>query len=181
MPKFQNIYIIGFRASGKTSLAAAVSRSTGLTFQDTDQELQQRFKMSIQDIIARHGWDYFRDQEEKILVRTASYRNMVVATGGGIVLREANRNILKDARYLTIYLEAYPYLILERLKADPDPGQRPPLTPLSIEQEVSTTLAQRKVLYEECADLILAADQNPESLADRVTAMLNQDRVSSSI
>ena len=103
--------------------------------------------------------------EEKVLADTTHSKGLVVATGGGIILREFNRCILKDDKHLTVYLKADPLLIVGRLKADPNPGQRPPLSSFSMEEEIKNNLAQRERLYQECADLILEAHQSTQRLA----------------
>jgi shikimate kinase len=169
---YKNVYLIGFRASGKTTLAERISLDTGLIFQDTDLQLQENANMSIEKMIAMRGWNYFRDLEEKILAETSMRQGMIVATGGGIVLRESNRNILKDKTNLTVYLKADRGLILDRLKADPSPDQRPPLSILSREQEVTEILTQREPLYEECADVILPASDDLQSLSFKVAGLI---------
>jgi shikimate kinase len=165
MPPYQNIYLIGFRASGKTTVARQISSSYGLSFLDADEKLQQDSGMSIEDVVVRHGWDYFREMEKKILADTAQSRGLVVATGGGVILREPNRDILRNSKHFTVYLKARPGLINDRLKQDPHPGQRPPLSNLSLEDEISQSLAQREPLYHECADLVLDAHEKAEKLA----------------
>ncbi len=87
---FDNIYLTGFRASGKTTLGIAIARQSGFVFLDTDHKIQEEAGMSIEDIVCRHGWDYFRDLEENILAQTAFSSGLVVATGGGAVLRQSN-------------------------------------------------------------------------------------------
>lgn len=164
----QNIFIIGFRACGKTTLAERISQSSGLTFMDTDHELQQKAGMSISDLVKRYGWESFRDMEERVVAVTASLTGRVVSTGGGVILRENNRKILKNSAFLTVYLQADPGLILHRLQADPGLDQRPPLTDFTLEQEVVKTLSQREPLYLECADLVLDAGMNPQLLSQLV-------------
>jgi shikimate kinase len=173
MTIYRNIYLIGFRASGKTTLARRISLDTGLTFLDTDLKLQKKAKMSIEKMVAMHGWNYFRDLEEEILAETATRQRLIVATGGGIVLRESNRNILKAKTNLTVYLKADRGLILDRLEADPGPDQRPPLSILSREQEVTDILTQREPLYEECADVILSAREDLQSLSLKVAGLIH--------
>lgn len=168
MHVYQNIYLIGFRASGKTTLAAQISSSYGLAFLDTDEIIQQNSGMSIEKMVAGHGWDYFRDMEEKAIAETTMSRGLVAATGGGVVLRESSRNILKDKRYLTVYLKAPPELIIKRLQGEPLQGQRPPLSNLSLEDEISEALAKRSPLYHECADLVLEAGDTTEKLTAAV-------------
>lgn len=168
MSRYQSIYLVGFRASGKTTLGKYISTSYGLRFLDTDHRLQKQAGMSIESMVALHGWDYFRDMEEEILADTTFLKTAVVATGGGIILRQTNRDILKDDKCLTVYLKADPDLVLGRLNADPHPGQRPPLSTGSLEEEISATLVYRHPLYQECADLVMDAGQEMERLAARV-------------
>lgn len=168
---FENIYLIGYRACGKTTLARKVAQSSDLKFLDTDQVLQENSGMSIDEMVSKHGWDYFRDIEKKILADTALMRGLVVATGGGIILREANRAILKNDKMLTVYLQADADLVLARLSSDPNPGQRPALSASSLALEVMDTLAQRRSLYLECADLTLDASQSIEDLTQKILDM----------
>ncbi len=173
MSVFDSIYLTGFRASGKTTLGLAISRQSGLVFLDTDHKLQEEAGMSIESIVFSHGWDYFRDLEENILKQTVLSTGLVVATGGGIVLRQSSRDILKNARFLTVYLKADPDLILRRLNHDPNPGQRPSLSQASMEDEVIENLTRREPLYQECADMVLDAGEPAGVLAVRVMEKLS--------
>lgn len=163
-----NIYLIGPRASGKTTLAEDIAGRTGLKAVDADKALQEEQGQSIQEIVSGQGWEYFRDLESKFLQRTAGSGPMVVATGGGVVLGSANRELLKDFRHLTVYLQAEADLICSRLAEDPKPGQRPALSDLDFREEIRATLEKRQKLYMECADIVLAADQPLELLAEEV-------------
>lgn len=169
MLRHQNIYLIGFRASGKTTLARHIAGKYKLKLLDTDHEIQNNAKMSISEMVAGHGWDYFRDFEKKIMAETALRRNLVVSTGGGVVISTANRQILKDKMHLTVYLKAEPALILSRLKNNPHPDQRPRLSLSSLEEEVVSTMASREPLYLECADMTLEADKEVKYLGETVT------------
>ncbi|MFO7727866.1 MAG: shikimate kinase [Desulfonatronovibrio sp.] len=173
MSKYQDIYLVGFRASGKTTLGKHISSRYGLRFLDTDDRIQKQAGMSIESMVALHGWDYFRDMEEKIFADTTILKTAVVATGGGVILRQTNRDILKKDKYLTVYLKADPDLVLSRLNADPHPGQRPPLSRHSLQEEIVSTLAHRDPLYRECADLVLDAGFDAQMLAARVWESFN--------
>ncbi|MFN2267104.1 MAG: shikimate kinase AroL [Desulfonatronovibrio sp.] len=166
--RFQNVYLIGYRASGKTTLAEGVAQSSDLKFLDTDQMLQENCGMSIDEMVSEHGWDYFRDIEEKTLADTAHMKGMIVATGGGIILRESNRELLKKDKMLAVYLQAGADLILSRLSSDPNPKQRPALSTSPLTSEVMSSLTQREPLYLECADLVLDASKSIEDLVQKV-------------
>ncbi len=166
-----NIYFIGPRASGKTTLAGEVARRTGLSSVDTDELLQQEQGQSIKEIVAEHGWEHFRELEKMILFRTAQSGSLAVATGGGVVLAPENRELLKGSGHLTVYLQADADLICARLARDPRPGQRPALSEMDFKEEVRVTLQERQGLYQECADIILSADKPLDKLAEEIASL----------
>ncbi len=168
MSRYPNVCFIGCRASGKTTAASGLARVLPLQFMDTDQEIQKRFEKSIREMVSEQGWDYFRDQEQKLLEEISRFSKLAVATGGGMVLRAANREILKSPRFFTVYLQAEPDLIINRLSRDLNPDQRPALSGDGLETEIKKTLKARRELYLECADLVLEADQEPGRLVDQV-------------
>ncbi|RQD65450.1 MAG: shikimate kinase AroL [Desulfonatronovibrio sp. MSAO_Bac4] len=170
--RFHNIYLIGYRACGKTTLARRVAESSGLKFLDTDQVIQENSHMSIDEMVSSRGWDYFRDIEEKTLADTALIKGMVVATGGGVILRESNREILKEDKMLTVYLQADADLVLSRLSSDPNPKLRPALSKSPLTLEVMNTLTERESLYLECADLILDAARPVENHVQRILNLI---------
>ena len=163
-----NIYLIGPRASGKSTLAVEISSRTALKAVDADRLLEGEQGQNISTLVAARGWEHFRDLEEEILSRIAAADKQVVATGGGIVLRQKNRSLLKKGDGLTVYLFADASLMLQRLKHDPLPDQRPPLSRHALEEEVHKTLAERDHLYRECADIILPAGLAVEVLVERI-------------
>lgn len=149
----QNIFLIGPRACGKTSVGRGLAERLGMVFIDTDHSLVDRVGMEIVDYVEQHGWDGFRDQETETLRQVSSGHGQVVGCGGGIVLRETNRELLKSG--LTLYLKGDPEVLAARLANDPSEAQRPSLTGKSIVDEVREVLAERAPLYEGCADAII--------------------------
>jgi len=149
----RNIFLIGPRACGKTSVGRALAERLGVDFVDTDHVLVKNVAMEISEYVEQNGWDGFRDKETETLERVAGEGVRVVGCGGGIVLREANRDILKSG--LTIYLNTAPEVLAERLMKDPNEAQRPSLTGKSIVDEIREILAERAPLYEGCADIVL--------------------------
>lgn len=149
----RNIYLIGPRACGKTSVGRALAARLGVSFVDTDHVLVESVGMEIADYVEQNGWDGFRDKETETLERVACEGVRVVGCGGGIVLRVANRDILKNG--LTLYLKTAPEVLAERLMMDPNEAQRPSLTGKSIVDEVREILVERAPLYEGCADIVL--------------------------
>lgn len=159
----RNIFLIGPRACGKTSVGRLLAERLGVSFVDTDHELVADVGMEIADYVEANGWDGFRDKETETLGRLAAEGPRVVGCGGGIVLRPANRELLKTG--LALYLKAEPEVLAERLMRDPNEAQRPSLTGKSVVDEVREVLAERTHLYEGCADSVLTGDTLDEVVA----------------
>ncbi len=159
----QHIFLIGGRASGKTSLARVLADKLGTTWVDTDGLLQERVGESISSLVGREGWDMFRDQETETLRSVCTMPPMIVACGGGMVLRAQNRELLKSG--MVFYLKADPSVLAERLAADPNEPQRPSLTGKSIDQEMREVMAEREPLYLSCADCVLDSSKPLDELA----------------
>jgi shikimate kinase len=172
----QNIALIGFRATGKSTVGRILAAHLEWTFVDMDDELVSRFGTDIHDWVREHGWEAFRDAEAQLLAELAAGTRQVVATGGGVVIREGNRSRLKE-NFFTVWLQASVGNIEQRLAEDPKTAsQRPPLTDLTLREEITTILMERTPWYEETADLLLNTDtQGP---ADLIKGILTRiDRV----
>ena len=149
MHKARNIYLIGPRACGKTSVGRALAERLGLKFVDTDHAFAEAVGMDIASFVEASGWDAFRDEESRTLEREAAPGGRVIGCGGGIVLRAENRAVLAGG--LTLYLKTAPEELARRLSADPIASQRPSLTGKSLVDEVREVLEERAHLYEGCA------------------------------
>ena len=149
----RNIFLIGPRACGKTGVGRGLARLLKREFVDTDHALVAGVGMEIAEYVEQNGWDAFRDREVETLAREAAPGGRVIGCGGGIVLREENRAVLKTG--VTLYLKADPDELARRLMADPNEAQRPSLTGRAIADEVRDVLAERASLYEGCADAVV--------------------------
>ena len=167
----RNIFLIGPRACGKTTVGQALADRLGLAFVDTDHELVRTVGMEIADYVEENGWDGFRDREAETLDRVAGEGVRVVGCGGGIVLRPENRELL--ATGIVFYLETDPEVLAERLMRDPNEAQRPSLTGKSVTDEVREILAERAPLYEGCADVVLGQG-DLEDVVDRALRELER-------
>lgn len=156
----KNIFLIGPRACGKTSVGRELADRLGREFVDTDHVLVKAVGMEIADYVEQNGWDAFRDREAEMLVREAAPGGRVIGCGGGIVLREENRAVLKTG--VTLYLKAEPEELARRLMNDPNEAQRPSLTGKSVTDEVREVLCERASLYEGCADAVVTGASVPE-------------------
>ncbi|MFW6012017.1 MAG: shikimate kinase [Desulfosalsimonas sp.] len=165
-----NIYLIGYRCTGKTSVAKLLAQKLEMEFTDTDLLLEQQAGMHISHYVSRYGWESFRDLESEIIKSLGARDNLVAATGGGIVLREKNSAFMKDTG-LVIWLTAAPETILARMTGDENtPNQRPALSRNPLEQEVRDTLAQRTPLYEKACHMKVATDNTAiEKVCEKIT------------
>jgi shikimate kinase len=163
------IALIGFRATGKSLIGTALAESLGWGFADMDDRLVASFGESIQEWVARFGWDAFRTEESRLLAALGEEDRLVVATGGGVVLRPENRDVLGNHFYV-VWLRAEKDTILTRLSRDPrTAGYRPPLTELSLEDEIEAMLTARRPLYEAVADLVQDTDgRSPQEIVSRI-------------
>ncbi|GGL88507.1 shikimate kinase [Glutamicibacter protophormiae] len=158
------IYLIGPMASGKSTVGKSLAAALSLPFIDTD-ELIVAAHGSIASIFAAHGEQRFRDLEEETL---AGVSEGVIATGGGAVLREANRQVL--ARGTVVYLEMTAAGAAARIKGD---STRPLLAGDEALSAWTTLLAARKGIYESIADVRVLVDDKPVlQIVEEITARL---------
>jgi shikimate kinase len=146
---YSPIFLIGSRACGKSTVGRALARLLRRQFVDTDLLVQQEAGCTIQEMVQEHGWEYFRDAESRAL-QQATAPNTIIATGGGMVLREANRLFMQQ-HGIVFYLVVPVTILSARLAARPHDPMRPPLTTKNAEEEVRTVLQERQPLYLACA------------------------------
>ena len=176
-----NIALIGFRATGKSSVGKALAGRLGRPFKDLDTEITTVLGQDIHSWVKTRGWESFRQLETELLFTLAGQKGLVVACGGGVVAREQNRECLRQ-HFFVIWLQASLETIQRRLLEDPRSALlRPPLTELPLQEEIETLLWQRTPWYEEIADLILATDAaGPAELAEAIAVGYEKWRCRSS-
>jgi shikimate kinase len=169
-----NLFLIGYRGSGKTSVAAALSELLGWPWLDADAELERRAGKSIKQIFAEGGEAAFRDLESAVLADLAARDAHIIALGGGAVLREHNRAALRG-RGKVVWLAAAPETLFARINADPTTAERRPnLTGRGGLEEIRHLLAQRTPIYADCADLSVDANRHsPAQLAREIITALS--------
>ena len=151
-----NIFLIGMMGSGKSSVGYSLSKYLNNTFYDLDKEVEKRFNLSIKDIFSEYGEELFREEEQQLLKKLANTPNLIISTGGGIVLLEENRTILKMNK--TYFLEAMLEDMYERaIKREND---RPLLQGMNITQ-FKDLYMERKNLYLESATNVISVDKKP--------------------
>lgn len=153
------ITLIGYRGTGKSTLAAPLARRLGWDWIDADVELERRAGRSIKDIFAADGEPEFRRLERELLAELLQRDRLVIAAGGGAILNEATRADLQAAGPV-IWLRASADTIEHRLATDLTTGQRRPnLTSSGGREEIERLLAIREPLYRQCATITLDSDK----------------------
>ena len=150
---YSKVILIGFRATGKSTVGELLAERLGWSFVDLDGYLEKKLGKSIREVVEEGGWQAFREEERKAMREFAGKRNLVLSLGGGAVMHEAEMEALKEGA-LVVWLVASVETILERLSRDPRTAtQRPALTEKAPEEEVRELLAAREPLYARFADL----------------------------
>ena len=160
----EKILLIGYRGTGKTAVAEQLARRLGEIHIDTDRDIESVAGCTIAHIFNESGEEEFRNLETAALCRALKRSGRILALGGGVVLRDENRSLLKDAG-TTVLLQATPETIFARLAGDPaTEEQRPNLTGGGLE-EIVEVLQIRRELYQKCADLIIDTEDKTPGVA----------------
>ncbi|GDY08399.1 MAG: shikimate kinase [Planctomycetota bacterium] len=167
------ITLIGYRGTGKSTLAAPLAQRLGWEWLDADVELERRAGRSIKDIFATDGEPEFRRLERELLSELLKRDRLVLAAGGGAIQNEATRADMTSAGPV-IWLQASVDTIERRLATDPATSQRRPnLTSTGGRVEIERLLTIREPLYRECATITLNADKSSaEQLVEDVLRSL---------
>lgn len=165
----RHLILIGYRGTGKTTVGRVLAARLGRAFFDADELVEAVAGCSIADIFARSGEPEFRDREAAALAELCGRPPAVLATGGGAILRESNRALLKASGFV-VWLSAPPEVLWARICADTaTAARRPPLTSKSGSDEVRALLAAREPLYRETAQFVVdCGSASPETVADAI-------------
>ena len=152
--------------SGKTTIGQRVATRLKMGFHDCDRELEKLTGASVNLIFDVEGESGFRDRESKMLQDLTSRRNVLIATGGGTVVREENREMLKLTG-MVVYLQTSVSQQLQRLRRD---RSRPLLQEGDRMEKLSVLAAARNPIYEELADLVYPSrNRSPDITAQSLT------------
>jgi len=166
----RNLVLIGYRATGKTAVGAALARILRRPFVDLDQVLVAEAGQSVDEIVAQGGWEEFRRREKELVARYRHTGGQVLATGGGVVLDPENVQALQENGVI-IWLTAEPDAIRARLEADRlRDAFRPSLTGGDTVSEVLEVLKFREPLYRAAARVII--DTTNQSISQIVREIL---------
>jgi shikimate kinase len=160
------VILVGYRGSGKTTVGRLLAAHLGWDFADADDLIEATAGKSIAEIFAAEGEAGFRNREAAALGELCQRERLVLATGGGAVLRPANRELLRAAGFIA-WLTAHPETAWARLQRDPaTAARRPNLTATGGVEEVRNLIAAREPLYRELAHFVADADApSPEAVA----------------
>jgi shikimate kinase len=166
-----SIYLIGLMGAGKTSVGKLLARRLGKTFYDCDQEIERATGVRIPVIFEIEGEAGFRARERKMLAELVGRSDAVLATGGGVVLAEQNRRLLKE-HGVVVYLCASPQDLWRRTRHD---RNRPLLQTSDPLAKLTELYKIRDPLYREVADLVVdTGNQSVSALAHRLEQKLAQ-------
>ncbi len=144
-----NIVLIGFRGAGKSSLADSLSKRLSMKVICSDALIEEHEKKSIQEIVVKNGWQYFRDVESSIIEKISDEDETIIDTGGGVVENPLNIDHLRIRGFL-VYVSASLKDIKNRLLHD---STRPKLNPLlNTEDDIVFAYNRRAPMYEEFMD-----------------------------
>ncbi|NUN66190.1 shikimate kinase [Pseudanabaena biceps] len=173
-----NIFLIGMMGAGKSTVGKLLAQKLSYNFLDTDVLIEQYAGKSIPEIFANDGEDTFRDLEQQVLSQVSSYTRLVVATGGGIVMRSLNWSHLHDG--IVIWIDVPVETLYDRLKSEST--NRPLLQTEDPLQKLHDLYTQRRDRYAQAdISIMVAAHEKPIAVSDRLVEMIslkvNPDRL----
>lgn len=172
------ITLVGYRGTGKSTVAQLLADQFGLDAIDADAEIERRGGCTIREIFAAHGEAGFRSQERAVMADLLQRDRLVIAAGGGAVLNAETRSEMRAAGPV-VWLQANPATIEARLQADSTtPDRRPPLTDGDLNNEIAALLAAREPLYRDVASVTVATDERDVAgiVSEIVTALTTAEK-----
>lgn len=167
----RNIILVGPMGAGKTTVGKRVAAALNKTFVDVDQELEKRTGVSINLIFEIEKEAGFRSRETAMLAELLQLENAVIATGGGIISNEANRELLQQTQGVVVYLKTEVKHQLKRLKRD---KQRPLLQGTGRRERLLNLARVRNPLYDQVADIAFASGRTSSyGMANKIVEFFN--------
>jgi shikimate kinase len=163
-----SLFLIGPRGSGKTTVARLLAERLGWAWVDADDVLERRAGRSVREVFAAEGEAGFREREAAVVAELCGLERHVIATGGGVVLREENRKQLHEAGRV-VWLTADPETLWQRMQNDPSTSERRPALRSGGREEVAEVLRVRESLYRACADFAVeTAGKTPAEIVEEI-------------
>jgi shikimate kinase len=164
--KTDKIYLVGFMAAGKTTLAQALARRLGWRSEDIDALIEARERRTVADIFARDGEVYFRTVEKQVVLSLIPLRHAVIATGGGTFVDPENRAAI-NADGVSVWLDVPLDALLMRIPAD---GRRPLA---SDRLQMAMLYETRRLAYQQAQVRLDGALARPEALVEQLVDLLD--------
>ncbi len=164
----ENIYLIGLPGAGKTTVGRSLARFLDLDFVDTDQMIEERTGVSISHIFEIEGEAGFRKRETRLFEEVSNRTGIVISTGGGIILNESNRKLMRQHGKV-IYLKASIDILCTRLKHFQN---RPLLQTPDPRATIAELMEERESLYDAQADLVIYVTSETANRTARMIAKL---------
>ena len=167
-----NIVLIGYRGTGKSTVAKILGQRLKRTVISTDEEIVKEAGKSIPQIVEEFGWDHFRDLETQMCKKLQNQNDLIIDTGGGLILKQENVKILK-ANSTIFWLTAEVSTIVKRISGD---TQRPSLSGTkTFVEEIEEILQERTPKYQAAANHSIPTDQStPQKLTDTILSLIAQ-------
>ena len=148
---FKNIFIIGSMGSGKTSIGKILAKNNHLSFLDTDHEIIRGCGYSIPDIFEKFGEEHFRNLETEQLRKMDAIENHVISTGGGIILKDDNKKLIKDLGFI-VFLDININSQMDRVK---NRKNRPLLNDMNLKDNLLSLKKIRDPIYKKISNYII--------------------------
>jgi len=169
MQSAPNIYLIGPMGSGKTTIGQRVAKRLKMDFLDCDRELEKQTGASVSLIFDMEGESGFRDRESRLFADLSTRKNVLIATGGGVILRSENKQLLKRTGFV-VYMQTSVDQQLSRLRLD---RSRPLLQDGDRKEKLCRLAEARNPVYEDLADLVFPSrNRGPDAAAGMLAAAI---------
>lgn len=162
----KSIFLTGFMGSGKTTIGKLLAEKLSLPVIDTDHVIEEKLNKTIREIFETEGENKFREYEHQFLEMMPT-ENMIITTGGGIILRKENRDWMKN-NGMVIYLHCDPEKILQRLAGD----QSRPLLDGDKQKNVLSIFKERSPLYHEADFKVDTTTKTPEEIVLKIERLI---------
>jgi shikimate kinase len=160
----RSIVLVGMMGAGKSSVGRRLAARLGIPFVDADSEIESAAGMTIADIFAQHGENYFRAGEARVIARLLDHGPQVMATGGGAVM-DANTRALIRAKGISVWLKADVDVLLKRTRRR---NERP------LADRIKDLLPLREPIYAEADITVQSRDEPHETIVDEIVGVLAQ-------
>ncbi|NBW26607.1 MAG: shikimate kinase [Methylophilaceae bacterium] len=164
-----NIFFVGLMGAGKTTIGKLLAKKLKKTFYDTDHEIEKKLGVKVSVIFELEGEEGFRKRETQMIDELTNKKDIILATGGGAVLSEENRRLLKE-RGKVIYLNAKPQLLAKRMAFDKD---RPLLQQGNMLDTLNNLYKERHPLYLGVSSFVVdTGQQKTQTIINKIEALL---------